>query len=184
MESSATTSRQAPLLAPSICSVGLRTDAGVPVSVDPMVYPAGNLGLRRLSVDYETSAPDRTCCPFDSLRSDDPTRGSAVPVRSKPETCLLVARMRLTSLDDPDRLRHERFVADSAEFSQVGHPRRVSSIRARIHEARHDLSTSGAMDRVEHLLDDHAGVLHSGPPRSGASSLARAAQQSPAADSA
>jgi len=182
MGSSATTSGQAPLLAPSICRFRLHTDDGVPVPVDPMGYPAGGLGLRRLSVDYGASAPDCTCCPLDSLRSDDPTRGSAVPVRSKPETCLLVARMRLPSLDGPGRVHRERFVAYAAEFSQVGHLRRVSSIRARIHEARHDQSTPGAMDRVDHLLDDNGGALHSDPPGSVARWLARAAQQGAAAD--
>ena len=177
MGASATTSRQAPLLAPSVCRFRLHTDDGVPVSVGPMVYPAASLGLHRLSVDYGTSAPDRTCCAFDSLRSDDRTRRSAVSVRPKSKTCLLVARMRLPSLDGSGRLHRERFVAYSAEFRQVGHFRRVSSIRARIREARHDRSTPGAMDRVDHLLDDHAGVLLSDPPGPVARWLARAAQR-------
>ena len=148
-----------------------------------MVYQAGGLGLRRLPTDYGPSCPNRTCCPFDPLRSDDPTSGSGFLVRPKPETCLLAARMRLPSLDGPDSLHRGFFVSFSFAATLVAHPRRVSAIHARVHEARDSEPAAGAMDRVEHLLDNHVGVLHDCPSGSASRSLARdAAQQATVID--
>lgn len=90
--------------------------------------------------------------------------------------------MRVPRLDGPGHIHRERFVACAAELGQGHHLRRVSRIRAHIHEARHDQSNAGAMDRLGHLLDDHVGALHSDPSGSVAHWLARAAQQAVAAD--
>ena len=143
-----------------------------------MVYQAGFLGLRRLPIDHGSSRPDCTCRPFDPLRSDDSTGRSPVLVRPKPETCLLVARVRVPSLDGPGVLHRGRLVAEA----HVVYPRRVSSNFARVHKARHNEPALGAMGRVEHLLGNHVGVLHSRAPRSVSRSLVRAAQQGVAAD--
>jgi len=177
MGSSATTSLRAPLLTPSIRGFRLHPDDGAPVSLGPMVDQAGYLGLRRLPPDYGPSRPNRTCCPLDPLRSDDPTGGSTFLLRPKPETCLLVARVRLPSLDGPKLLHLGRVVAFSFAATLVPHPRRVSFFYARVHETRDNESAARAMDRVGHLLDDHARVLHSCPPGSTSRSLTRAAAQ-------
>jgi len=108
----------------------------------------------------------------------DPTIRSRALVRPKPETCLLVARVRVPSLDDPGVLHRGRLVAGAP----VVHPRRASSDFARVHKARHKEPALGAMDGVEHLLGNHVGVLHTRAPGSASRSLVRSAQQSVAAD--